>query len=96
MNDTGQLYYCVRCQMKYPKGHSHIREERPPGLSAMIRERGSCGCWKLRFECEVCKKLLCGVNGAHSVRLTKDGFEAPNGRRKLCVDCGIKIRRGDV
>lgn len=96
MGEEPRMYYCPRCQMKYPKGHSHIREPRAPGLSDMIRAQGSCGCWQLKYECEVCKKLLCGKNGAHSVRLTKSGFEAPNGPRKLCVDCGIKIRRGSI
>ena len=91
-----RLYYCPRCQMKYPKGHSHIREPRAPGLIAMIRAQGSCGCWKLKYECELCKKLICGKNGACCVRLTKNNIEATNGVKKLCVDCGIKIRVGSI
>ena len=96
INEMVRLYYCQRCQMKYPKGHSHVRVGQTSGITALMLERGHCGCWPLRYECENCKKLLCGKNGACCVRLTKGGFEAPNGRRKLCVDCGIKIRRGDI
>ena len=96
MIDQQRLYYCPRCQMKYPKGHSHVREPRAPGLWDLIREVGSCGCWYLKYQCENCKKLLCGKNGAHCVRLTKNNTESPNGSKKLCVECGIKIRRGDI
>lgn len=91
-----RTYYCFVCKMAYPKGHLHAPTVAKNQLTVMVRDRGSCGCWPLKYECEVCNKLLCGKNGAHCVRLTKDGYEAPNGRRKLCVDCGIKIRRGDI
>lgn len=90
-----RLYFCPRCQMKYPKGHAHVTGPRPPGMWDMIRKHGSCGCWKLRVQCQECGKLLCGKNGAHCVRLTKNNVEAPNGQKKFCVDCGLKIRRGD-
>ena len=96
MNEMVRLYYCPRCQMKYPKGHSHVRAGQTPTLSAMIREQGSCGCWPLKYECENCKKLLCGKNGVCCVRLTKNNIEAANGIKKLCVACGIKIRRGSI
>lgn len=94
-NHTVPQYYCERCRMKYPKGHFHVPNPREPGLWDMVKQYGSCGCWKLTAQCEECKKLLCGKNGAHCVRLTKDGLESPNGQRKLCTDCGIRIRRGD-
>ena len=96
MSITERLYCCPRCQMRYPKGHSHIREPRVPGLTAMIQQFGSCGCWKLKYQCQECKKLICGINGAHCVRLTKNNIEAANGIKKLCTDCGLKIRRGDI
>ena len=86
--------------MKVPTGHKHVPAQGSPwaGLTALIRERGSCGCdyYSLKYDCQECGKLLCGKNGPHCVRLTKDNQESPNGSKKLCVDCGIKIRIGEA
>ena len=62
-------------------------------LWEMVNKYGSCGCRPLRVQCEVCQKLLCGTNGAHTMRLTVKGIEAANGQRKLCIECGLKVRR---
>ena len=90
-------YFCWKCQMKVEKGHSHAPAI-PSEFRKMVEERGSCGCsWHLlKVECRECKKLLCGKNGPHGIRLTKDFKESAQGSLKLCIDCGNKIRVGSV
>ena len=90
-------FYCWKCQGRFEKGHSHAPAI-PSEFRKMVEERGSCGCsWHLlKSECRECKKLMCGKNGPHCIRLTKNNIEAANGIKKLCIDCGNKIRIGAI
>ena len=92
-------FYCWKCRMRYQAEKPHVHVNTPKtnqgSMWQMVKEFGSCGCGAyLKKQCEQCKKLLCGKNGPCCFRLSKDGYETPNGKRCLCTDCGIKIRKG--
>lgn len=89
--------FCPKCQLMVTGEHKHIPSKYEEGIWTLVKEKGSCGCnhWHLKKQCIECGKLLCGKNGEHCIRLTKNNIEAANGTNILCVDCGLKIRNGN-